>query len=111
MADRLKNDFLFIADLFTRAPDSTTWFGPNGPHPISWLTSSVYCQETADFDIDIADQDGQYLESLQFRGVEPGFYRLLAERVGASRARRFRLQFRQAENVISERTLEFRDKE
>jgi hypothetical protein len=111
LPDPFKNEFWLVAEFFTRAPDSTTWFGPNGPQPVSWLTSNVYCKEMADFEIDIADQDGEYLESLQFRAVQPGFYRILTERVGASRLRGFKLRFRQVETVIRESRIVFRDEE
>ncbi len=111
MPERLENEFWLVADLFTQAPDSTTWFGPKGPNPVSWLSSSVCCKAIADFEISILDQDGEFLESLYFRGVEPGFYRIRVERVDASSLRRIRLQFRQGETVIRESTIVFRNED
>jgi len=73
-AFRLGGDSLL--GLFTANPDSTFWYGPSGPNPYSWLSHSVVVLKHSNFQIQFCSSSGDLLDTLEFRSIEPGPYRI-----------------------------------
>jgi hypothetical protein len=75
MPDKYQGGF-WVQDLFAASADSTFWCGPIKPNIHSWLTLSVICRDTTDFRIEFGKEAGSDFESLEFKDVAPGFYRV-----------------------------------
>lgn len=61
-------------ELFVVSADSAFWYGPCRPHPYSWLTASVVCRDTLDFQVEVVDAAGERVDVLEFRRVPPAAY-------------------------------------
>ena len=63
-----------VLELFSNSTDKKFLFGPNGPNPYSWLSPSVVCEETLDFQIECFDYSKAIADTLSYEDVQPGVY-------------------------------------
>lgn len=95
-----------LLDLFAASPDSMFWYGPVKPNVHSWLSPSVICRDTTDFEIDICRDAGEQLETLTFARVAPAFYRIGIRGGNSSEPGFYTLRFRHADAVVYEARFE-----
>ena len=65
-----------VLQFFSAAADSAFLWGPNGPHPYSWLHSNIVVLKPFDFSVEFCTEDGVLIDTVAFTGVKPGVYRL-----------------------------------
>jgi hypothetical protein len=92
----------WILDLFAASADSSFWCGPIKPNPHSWLTLSVICRDTTDFQIEYATAAGDEIEMLEFRDVAPLFCRVDVRPAGHPAPDRGIIRFIHAGEIVHE---------
>jgi hypothetical protein len=102
MPEKYQDKVWQILDVFAASPDSTFWCGPVRPNIHSWLSISVVCCDTTDFQVNYCSEAGDEIESLEFKDVEPSFYRINAENTNSTEPGLHMLQFRQSGVVVHE---------
>ena len=96
-------------ELFEASSDSNFWWGPTGPNPYSWLTTSVVFLERAEFQIVFCTAEGDSIESLDFGSVEPAVYRVDLDEDNRLDAGRYMLRYRYNGAVVREFRIEVVD--
>lgn len=91
-----------ILDLFVASEDELFWVGPGRPHPHSWLSPSVVCRDTLDFEIRLLSPEQAPLDTMVFCGIAPGPYRVRWTESTEAEPGIYSVQYVYAGKVLSE---------